>query len=39
MGVFPPGIKRPERDVDHQPASSAEVKNKCATIRQEKEFS
>jgi hypothetical protein len=37
-GGFSPGIKRPGRDVDHHPASSAEVKNECATVSQEKEF-
>ena len=38
-GVPPSGIKRPGRDVDHQPASSAEVKNECATVSQEKRIS
>jgi hypothetical protein len=26
-GFFPPGVKRPERDADHSPPSSPEVKN------------
>jgi len=36
LGFFSSGIKRPGRDVDHHPASSAEVKNECATIKQGK---
>jgi hypothetical protein len=27
MGFFPPGIKKPGREVDHSPPSNAEVKN------------